>query len=352
MSTTGGGSRRPKSNWPILSLIMGVFLILGITIVARMNGWDTAVQRSLGPAQTSVNKTYLVAAVTSKTDSLSKVNAILAGSLDQTRKALTLANTRADSLAKVNATLAEKANKPMRVELDPKVVLALERIAAQNTKPAATPVVEHTYTPSTMAIVSLTKDRQRMNPPVTTVVTNAGYATTAPQATMTMKQVTVTPWVPAKASGTSQFGGKPDLLPDYDGDMYGEVNTKDPWDLQYDATTASWMLCIYINAPEEVAWMTDATPTGPYIYGLGCLRNVQQDPVGQLIGPSCVEFTFKSSGIVRVNLPIRVGSPTSVPVGWGWILPSSATVDGSNNGYKFDLTQPGNPKRVAIVQNQ
>ncbi len=151
--------------------------------------------------------------------------------------------------------------------------------------------------------------------------------------------------VPAsEASKTTADGTKIlDLLPVYDGDVYGEVSIQDPWDVKWDGQ--KYFFCAYVDAPDGVAWQGGVQGEKPYKVSLaGLNRSGQADPVGVWIGPKAIEFAFEPCKASRLYLPMVSNDGRQ---GWGWIYPSRATITGSENGYgKIDFPDTGKPSIV------
>jgi hypothetical protein len=282
-------------------------------------------------------------------DKLSKVDAI-GDSLSREGAAL---KAKADSLNAIAAELEKKKN-TTTVVMDPQVVRALKKIAEQprvvtTTQPTVvSPPPTVTRTSSPPPTVLTRRDNPPPPPAPVTISVNELPATSAPEQPARIVPIqsetrTLTPR--ATATGSSQFAGQPDLLPSYEGDVYGDVSSKDPWDLQYDFNTGLWHYAGWINFPDDVVWFSTYDPNATYILGLGCIKTEPTDPVGTFIGGNCVEWTFRStSADQRVNYPIRTGSPTSDPVGWGMIMPNTYCYRGtSQNGFVFNLSVAGQP---------
>lgn len=133
---------------------------------------------------------------------------------------------------------------------------------------------------------------------------------------------------------------------DNDTDFY-DVSHNDPIHWRYDDFDERAYFAIYVS-PTAVHWKKrpgdGAMPPTPYTYEVG-MDTKGNAPAGikvVRVDDNVVEVSFTpTGGWVRMNLPM---SSADGKMGWGHILPSSATRNGKHNGYCFQC-----PLRAAPV---
>lgn len=134
-----------------------------------------------------------------------------------------------------------------------------------------------------------------------------------------------------KTQVVAEHTGISDLVPQGQNDDYGNVSPKDPFDVQCNGGTYTYLL--YVDTDGGIMWKDGQADTGPYRFYLGGLAEATGKgswtdtsvmPEGRQLDAHRVEFTIPAyeGGVTAIAYPVRGANGG---MGWVFVRASNAT---------------------------